>query len=308
MNILVTGANGQLAKCLKKIVESHGNGQPNSVVGEKDYWIFADKATLDITKLDDVGNFIKNHFINVVVNCAAYTNVKKAEESYDAPYAVNAAGAECLAWACKLNGAVLIHISTDYVFDGTKGAPYEPSDERNPLNSYGTSKSDGEKLIEQQGGKYLIFRTSWLYSQYGYNFVKTIFSQWNEGKNTRVVYDQIGSPTNANNLARFIYRIITDNNCENRYLSKTGIYHYCDAGVASWYDLAQAVYDYLGTYEDKDYVCVTPNRTAENTNVKRPSVSVLDTALTQAEFDEVFINWRHSLKEVIDILEHEKES
>lgn len=294
MNILVTGANGQLAKCLKDIVEKNGNGHADSFAGEKDYWIFADRETLDITKLDDVVDFIKKNYINVIVNCAAYTNVNKAEEDYDSAYAVNVCGSENLAYASKANGAVLIHISTDYVFDGKKGSPYLVDDATNPLNAYGKSKCDGEKVIVLQGGRYLIFRTSWLYSQYGKNFVKTIAGKCIGGEPCTVVNDQFGCPTNANDLARFIYRIITENNADNRYLSKTGIYHYSNDGKTTWYGLAKGVYYELGYNENM----VTPIKTGE-TKVQRPMYSVMDLSLTEQAFDEKFKYWQDALHEVI---------
>lgn len=309
MNILVTGANGQLARCLKDIVDEYGNGAPNAVVGDPDYWIFADREVLDITNSDAVTEFVRKNYINVIVNCAAYTNVNKAEEECDAAYSINAYGARNLASSCEINGAVLIHISTDYVFDGSKGAPYEPGDLKNPLNEYGKSKSEGETLIEQSGCKYLIFRTSWLYSQYGHNFVKSIYKQWKEMRLTQVVFDQIGSPTNANDLALFIYNIITNNNAETRYLSKSGIYHYCNTGVASWFDLAEAVYSALENMQiDTDVrQAIVPTKTDKNAAIKRPSVSVLDTQLTQEMFNEYIPYWRDSLTDVIyKIIENEE--
>ena len=295
MNILVTGANGQLAQCIKRIVFEHGNGHPDSYVGEKDYWIFANRETLDITKLDDVVDFVKKNYINVIVNCAAYTNVAKAEDDTYNAYSVNVCGSENLAYASKKNGAVLIHISTDYVFDGKKGTPYQVDDETNPINAYGKTKCDGDKLIVQQGGRYLIFRTSWLYSQYGKNFVKTIAGKCIGGESCTVVNDQFGCPTNANDLARFIYRIITENNADNRYLSKSGIYHYCNSGEATWYDFARAIYDKIGDKVDK----VQPTKTT-NSGVERPMYSVMDTSLTSEIFNEEFKSWEDSLSEVIN--------
>lgn len=299
MNILVTGANGQLAKCLKDIVEKNGNGHADSFVGEKDYWIFADRQTLDITDMDAVTEYVSKNFINVVVNCAAYTNVNKAEEIYDDAYAVNVCGSEILAHACKTNGAVLIHISTDYVFDGTKGTPYKPSDKTNPLNNYGKSKADGETLIANSDCKYLIFRTSWLYSEHGNNFVKTILKRSLANEESQVCFDQVGCPTYAGDLAKFIYHIITDNNAENRYLSQAGTYHYCNRGVASWYDLAHLVYLLTGNVDK-----ISCSRTLENEEVRRPSYSVMDTSLTESVFETKIPHWEDSLagaiKEIIE--------
>ena len=294
MNILVTGANGQLAKCLKDIVEKNGNGHADSFVGEKDYWTFADRNELDITNMDAVDEYVSKHYINVIVNCAAYTNVAKAEDDYNVPYSANVCGSEILANACKRNGAVLIHISTDYVFDGTKGVPYEPSDEPCPINNYGKSKADGEYLIEHSGCKYLIFRTSWLYSQYGHNFVKTMVKRSLNNESSSVVYDQVGSPTYAGDLARFIYRIIAENNAENRYLCKTGIYHYCNKGVASWYDVAHLAYLLTGDVDK-----VTCRRTTDSETVKRPSYTVMDTSLTEEIFQHSIPHWEDSFTNAV---------
>ena len=297
MNILVTGANGQLAKCLQEIVHEKGNGHPDSYVGEKDYWIFADRETLDITKLDDVVDYVRKNYINVIVNCAAYTNVAKAEDDTYNAYAVNVAGAEILAYACSKNGAVLIHISTDYVFDGKSEIPYTPDSQTNPLNAYGKTKLDGEILVKKQPCKSLIFRTSWLYSRYGKNFVKTMFNKgYILNENANVVDDQVGCPTNANDLARFIYRIVTENNAENRYLSKDGIYHYCNSGKASWYDFAKEIYKLSGSNSE-----VYPIKTTDSP-VNRPQYSVMDTSLTTEIFNEEFKSWRESLKEVVEQL------
>ena len=299
MNILVTGANGQLGTCIKNIVERYGNGEPHGVVGDKDYWIFTDKDELDIQNAEAVNEFVRKNYINVVVNCAAYTNVKKAETDKELAYAINATAAENLANACSRMGAVLIHISTDYVYDGEKNTPYVPECECKPLNVYGTSKLAGEKAIERADCKYLIFRTSWLYSEHGNNFVKTILKRSLANEESQVCFDQVGCPTYAGDLAKFIYHIITDNNAENRYLSQAGTYHYCNRGVASWYDLAHLVYQLTGDIDK-----ISCSRTLENEEVQRPSYSVMDTSLTESVFETRIPHWEDSLagaiKEIIE--------
>lgn len=310
MNILVTGANGQLGKEIKKAVDAIGNGHPDHDSSEKNYYLFATRKDLDITDESAVKEFVHKRFINVIINCAAYTNVERAQRDRDAAYNINALGPLNLALAAKEVGAVLIHISTDYVFShGTPAKkPLPPVsfsksayDEYLPVEMdkcyYGYSKLVGEDLIEQSGCKYLIFRTSWLYSSNEGNFVSKMFGKSESNLESNVVVDQVGSPTNAEDLAKFLVRIIEENNAENRYLSKTGIYNFCNAGVASWYDLANAVY-LLEGFRDK-LVCPCFSSDFDSA-VFRPSYSVLDFRKTKDTFNEIQKNWFGSLSYVID--------
>ena len=301
MNILVTGAKGQLGCWLKDIVRTKGNGHPDHDSSEKNYYIFTDIEQLDITDEAAVEKFVKDNFINVIVNCAAYTNVEKAQTDRDKARFVNAVGPANLACAAAKSGAVLIHISTDYVFSGQRNTPVPPipvgvdfnyPDARDECY-YGYSKNMGERFIQNiETCKYIIIRTAWLYSEYGKNFVKTMKERAQSDKETKVVYDQTGSPTYARDLASFIYHIIEDNNHETRYLSKTGVYNFAGKGVASWYDVAKAVFSYFSSND----LLVTPCRSSEYpSEVIRPAYSVLDTEKTEKEFDYDIPYWRDSL-------------
>ena len=306
MNILVTGSNGQLGQEIKSIVEKNGNGVPNHKVGEPNYYIFVDINELDITDFSAVEKFVKENYINVIINCAAYTNVEKAQTDRHVAFAVNAVGPKNLANAADSVGAVLIQISTDYVFGGQRNTPVPPvvvgSQDSFPnmdMNDcyYGYSKNAGEDLIKKSNCRYLIFRTAWLYSEYGHNFVKTMAQRAAEDKPSNVVLDQTGSPTYAKDLAEFIYHIIEDCNVENRYLYKTGVYNFTNKGATSWYDFAFTIYNlYNGTGEEKVSPCMSNEI---HSNVNRPNYSVLDTSLTEKTFDYKIRNWQTALKEVI---------
>ena len=307
MNILVTGANGQLGRCIKDVIDTIGNGHADHYVGEPDYYIFAGHNDLDITDANAVDEFVKKNFINVIINCAAYTNVDKAQTDRDTAYDINAIGPLNLAFAAKSVGAVLIHISTDYVFGGEYDSPLPPmsrNDEnfvpaKMDENYYGYSKMIGEHLIEQSGCRYLIFRTSWLYSEYGKNFVKTMHNLHNEGKTPKVVCDQVGSPTYARDLAEFIVHIIKCNNADSRYLSKTGIYNFANKSIATWYDIAKRVCGVEGVVpcETKDFP----------TTVKRPKYSVLDVSKTEADFGFNIRYWGEAIEQSLYNLNKQSE-
>lgn len=295
MNILVTGANGQLGKCIQDVVNEIGNGHPDHTSDEKNYYIFADHEMLDITNEEQVKEFITKNFINVVVNCAAYTNVDKAEEDEIKALRVNASGPRYLATACASNGAVMIQISTDYVFNGKSKEEYTPTEMTCPINRYGSTKSIGEEMVaNNSNGHYLIFRTSWLYSEYGKNFVKTIYNKLDNGENLKVVDDQVGSPTYALDLAKFIVHIIEDNTSETRYLSKRGIWHFCNKGKTSWYEFAKKIEKHV--YKDTDLTHVEPCKTEDFPRpAKRPKYSVMNCDSTEEDFDFKIENWENSL-------------
>jgi dTDP-4-dehydrorhamnose reductase len=223
--ILVTGSNGQLGKCLQKIA-----GNYNSLDFK-----FLDSKGLDITNVKSVNSAFKSGNYDYCINCAAYTNVEQAEKTPERAFAVNADGVNNIATACKNNNVVLIHISTDYVFDGKKEGAYYVDDIPNPINEYGRSKLAGENYIQKILDKYYIIRTSWLYSEYGNNFYKTII---NKAHTERVLYitdEQTGCPTNANNLAKYILNFITSQN------TKYGLYHFTDGKAMTWYDFAKKI-------------------------------------------------------------------
>lgn len=319
MNILVTGANGQLGTCIKHVVDTFGNGEKDHYVGDKNRYIFKGREDLDIGNYEQVLKTVKEEYINVIVNCAAYTNVNRAQEEQELAYLVNAKCAQNLANAAKSVGAVLIHISTDYVFSvrnktNTPLLPVKFNYTNEPYiwacgdeNFYGYSKLEGERLIAESGCKYIILRTSWLYSWFGNNFVKTMFKMLSNNQDIKVVYDQVGSPTSAHELALFIYHIIEHHNHETRYLCKEGIYNFVENGVASWYDIVQGIKACMDEYYSTNCLAgggkITPCLTNEFSQpVERPHYSVLDNSKTKECFDYNFKYWRDSLKYVVNCL------
>lgn len=318
MNILVTGANGQLSQCIKWIVELNFNGQRDHYVGEKNCYIFKTKEELPIGDLESVRRTVKQEFISVIINCAAYTDVNSSQVNRELADIVNNVGAMNLAIAAKEVGAVLIHISTDYVFSvknkiNTPLPPYNFSDPFNggefiPVdkddNYYGFSKLNGEDAIIRSGCRYIILRTSWLYSWFGKNFVKTMYSKLLHDKEVNVVYDQVGSPTSAHELAMFIYHIIENHGPNTRYLCKEGIYNFCENGVASWYDIVQQIHLYLEKdYEFENLAEVKKCLSSDFAQpVKRPNYSVLDNTAIKETFDFNINYWTNSLRKVVDHL------
>jgi dTDP-4-dehydrorhamnose reductase len=254
--VLVTGANGQLGKSIYRIAQDYL---------ELDF-VFTDVADLDITQDRAVDAFFQFKKIDYCINCAAYTAVDKAEEEVDKAYLINATAVKNLAHACNNSGAVLIHVSTDFVFDGTKQIPYTEEDTPNPLSVYGKSKLKGERYVQEVLDKHFIVRTSWLYSEYGNNFVKTMLRLAEKRDEISVVSDQIGSPTYAGDLATFLLKII--NTSSEAY----GTYHYSNDGSISWFDFAVEIFK-----QYKKAVRVVPiPTTAYPTAAKRPAYSVLD--------------------------------
>jgi dTDP-4-dehydrorhamnose reductase len=258
-NILVTGSNGQLGNEFRLVVE------------EKDKvnnYFFTDVEELDITNKSDVSQFFHANNINVVVNCAAYTNVDKAEDEKEIADLINHIGVKNLAESCKERDGFLIHISTDYVFDGTKNTPYTETDKTKPLGVYGETKLRGENAIISSGCEYVIIRTSWLYSSFGNNFLKTMQRLTAEKESIKVVFDQVGTQTYAGDLANVIYTIIQRDEAD----IKNQIYHFSNEGVCSWYDFAVAINEAYG------HNCnIKPCHSNEfPSKVTRPSFSVLD--------------------------------
>ena len=282
MNILITGANGQLGNCMR-----------NAAKDSEDNYIFTDVAELDITNGEDVKKAVKDHDIKVIVNCAAYTNVDKAESDADFAEVLNAKAVRNLADAVKANGGTLIHISTDYVFGGNMGnTPRTEEESVNPTGVYGLTKLHGEEQIAESGVKALIFRTAWLYSEYGKNFVKTMLNITSSKPQLKVVFDQVGTPTYAQDLADAIYYII-----ENRKMDgNEGIYHYSNEGVCSWYDFTKAIAEIAGN-NDCD---IQPCHSSEFPSpVVRPSYSVLDKTKYKNTFLKSIPYWTDSLKKCI---------
>lgn len=318
MNILVTGADGQLGREIKNRVEKIGNGRPDHFVGEPNYYIFAGRNELDITDENAVMKYTKDNHINVVVNCAAYTNVEKAQEDRDNAYNVNALGPMYLADAMNKCGGLLIHISTDYVFKSVgRSVPVPPvsigenvieyPDADRDECFYGYSKGIGEHLIQQvKGARYIIIRTSWLYSEYGKNFVNTMAERAIDRKVTKVVNDQTGSPTYAGDLADFILHIIENNNSDTRYLSKTGIYNFSNKGFATWYAFAKEIFIHLAGENETARILGPCDSKEFKSNVVRPSYSVLDVKKTEDAFGYKIRYWHDALIDsAIDKIEKE---
>jgi len=277
-NILVTGSNGQLGNELRLVVE------------EKDKinnYIFTDVEELEITSKSDVSQFLHANDIDVVVNCAAYTNVDKAEDEKEIADLINHIGVKNLAESCKERDGFLIHISTDYVFDGTKNSPYTETDETKPLGVYGETKIRGENAIISSGCEYVIIRTSWLYSSFGKNFLKTMQRLTAEKESLKVVFDQVGTPTYAGDLANVIYTIIQRDKAD----IKNQIYHFSNEGVCSWYDFAVAI------NEISEHNCnIQPCHSDEfPSKVTRPNYSVLDKTKIKNELGVEIKYWRNSI-------------
>ena len=290
MNILVTGANGQLGHEMQ-ICAKNSNHK----------FVFTDVAEgyekLDITNLDAIRTKVKENDIQVIVNCAAYTNVDKAETDFDFANLLNNTAAGNLAQAMKEVDGTLIHVSTDYVFQGDKNIPCKEDWETNPLGVYGKTKLAGEKSIEATGCKYIIIRTAWLYSQWGKNFVKTMQSLTASHDTLKVVFDQVGTPTYAGDLAAVISHII-----ETNQLEKTGIYHFSNEGVCSWFDFAKIICELSGNTCD-----IQPCYSEEFPSpVKRPHFSVLDKSKLKQTFGFKVPYWTESLKKCIAELSEAK--
>ncbi|MBD5244358.1 MAG: dTDP-4-dehydrorhamnose reductase [Barnesiella sp.] len=278
MNILVTGANGQLGNCLR-----------NAAAKSADNYIFTDVAELDITDRDAVAHKVRDENINVIVNCAAYTNVDKAEDEPEFAELLNAGAVRNLAEAAKSTGATLIHVSTDYVFGGAAGnTPRTETEPVNPTGVYGLTKLHGEQAVEEAGCKAIIIRTAWLYSEYGRNFVKTMLSLTASKPELNVIFDQIGTPTYAQDLADTIFHII-----EHRKLDgNEGVYHYSNEGVCSWYDFTRHIADISGQKECKILPCHSDEFPSK---VVRPPFSVLDKTKLKETFGIEIPYWTDSL-------------
>lgn len=274
--ILVTGANGQLGSELKDIL-----GANNEQV------LYTDVAQLDITKLDLVRAFIKEHKVTDIINCAAYTAVDKAETDQDIAYMVNCIAPKNLATVAAEENCRLIHVSTDYVFSGEACTPYVESDPTSPLGVYGRTKLAGEEAVTDSGCDSVIIRTSWLYSAYGNNFVKTMMRLGKERDQLNVVFDQVGTPTYAGDLAAAIVKLIQS----EELVDVSGLYHFSNEGVCSWYDFAQEIMD------QESIACnVQPILSSQYpTPVRRPSFSVLDKAKIKKDFNITIPYWKYSL-------------
>ena len=283
MNILITGANGQLGHEMQRVAKE-----------SNDNYIFTDVAegyeNLDITDLEAIRKMVKANNIEIIVNCAAYTNVDRAESDFPTANLINNTAAGNLATAMKEVEGTLIHVSTDYVFQGDRNIPCREDWPTNPLGVYGKTKLAGEKAIEATGCQHIILRTAWLYSQWGKNFVKTMQSLTASKDSLKVVFDQVGTPTFAGDLADAIAHIIN-----TRQLDKTGIYHFSNEGVCSWFDFAKVICELSGNTCD-----IQPCYSEEFPSpVKRPHFSVLDKSKLKSTFGIKVPYWTDSLKKCI---------
>lgn len=281
VNVLVTGSTGQLGSELKELTQ-------NSKLKIQNYdFYFTDRKILDITDFKKVNEFIKNNNIKIIINCAAYTAVDKAEEQKELADAINHKAVENLAQISKENSIKLIHISTDYVFDGKNYRPYVESDATNPNSVYGETKLAGEKAIQEVNPKdSIIIRTSWVYSSFGANFVKTMLRLGKERDSLGVIYDQVGSPTYARDLAKTILEIIPK--IQN---SKLKIYNYSNEGVLSWYDFAKEIMKMA-----KIECQINPIETKEYpTPASRPHYSLLNKSKIKNDFDIIVPYFKDSL-------------
>jgi dTDP-4-dehydrorhamnose reductase len=284
-NILITGADGQLGQELKQVLDS-----------EKHITTLLNKSQLDISNQEAIDAFFVKNKIDIVVNCAAYTAVDKAESESDKCYAINESGAKNLAINCKKSHAVLIHVSTDFVFDGNASKPLKEEDIANPLSVYGKSKLAGEQAIIASGCKAIIIRTSWLYSSFGANFAKTILRLAKDRDSLGIVADQIGSPTYAADLAAVIGKFILKPNLEGLI----GTYHFSNSGVASWYDFAVAIKNIK-----KLTVNVKPIETFEYpTPAVRPAYSVLNCKKIKQTLEIEIPHWQESLSICLSKIEN----
>lgn len=282
MNILVTGANGQLGQCLR-----------NATAHSRDRYIFTDVAELDITDAEAVAAMVKDNDVKMIINCAAYTNVDRAEDDAEFAELLNATAVRHLADAVKAADGTLIHISTDYVFGKEPyNVPCREDQQGTPTGVYGLTKLHGEQQIAASGVRVLIFRTAWLYSEYGKNFVKTMLALTSTKPELNVVFDQCGTPTYAQDLADAIYAIVEGRHFEGR----EGVYHYSNEGVCSWYDFTKAIAEMSG-----HTACdVRPCHSDEfPSKVVRPAYSVLDKTKFKATFGIKVPYWTDSLKKCV---------
>ena len=291
MNILVTGANGQLGNEMRIVSRRSA-----------DRYVFTDVADfpgndtvhLDITDVEAVKTIISQYDIDIIVNCAAYTNVDKAETDIDACRLLNAKAPENLAVAIREEGGLLIHISTDYVFGGVVyDAPLNEDTPTSPTGVYGLTKLEGEEMIRRSGSRHIIIRTSWLYSEFGRNFVKTMLALTSSKPSLKVVNDQTGTPTYALDLASAIFDIIENRKAEDH----EGIYHYSNEGVCTWYEFARTIAEYAGNDECEISPCTSEEYPSP---VRRPSYSVLDKTRIKKAFGMSVPHWTDSLKKCLN--------
>src|ERR1035437_633726 len=283
--ILVTGSGGQLGMELWKLCDEYPSYK----------FLFTTREDLPIDNFKLVKFFFEQQQIHHCINCAAYTAVDKAESEKEKAFLINADAAGNLSAICKAHQAQLIHISTDYVFDGTSSTPYKEEDRISPINVYGASKLRGEEFVLNNNSSAVIIRTSWVYSSFGNNFVKTMLRLLKEKESINVVSDQYGCPTYAADLAATIMTIVEKENGEH---SQTGIFNYCNAGIVTWHEFAKAIKKFI-----KSKCSINPIPTsAYPLPAKRPQYSVLDTTKIKKTFGITIPNWKDSLHKCLSLL------
>ena len=278
--VLVTGANGQLGRSINSLMSDYDECE----------FTFVTREELDLSKLDAIDNYFQNKTFDVIINCAAHTAVDKAEEEYELADKINHLAVKKLAEICKAKNIFLVHVSTDYVFNGENFKPYVETDTTDPQSVYGKTKLGGENALQDINPNGIIIRTSWVYSEFGNNFVKTMLRVGEERDALNVIFDQVGSPTYAGDLAKAAIEIISFSGIENQQVN-SNIYNYSNEGVASWYDFAKAVFELskasceLCPIETKDYP----------TPAKRPHYSLLNKAKIKHDFKIEIPYWKDSL-------------
>ena len=292
MNILVTGANGQLGQSIKDEIAKQNAANNYLFTDIREESSCGGILPLDITDITSIREFIEQNKIEIIINCAAYTNVDKAEDEPDICFAINTIGVKNLATISKELNLLLVHISTDYIFDGTAETPYNEKQAPSPLGVYGKTKFLAEIAIIESGCRHLIFRTAWLYSIYGKNFVKTIKRLIKERENIKVVDDQIGTPTNSADLASAIVTII-----ERELYRESGVYNYTNMGYCSWFNFATKILELCRMQNPLEVNCtIEPCTSAEyNSKAKRPKYSILDKSKFINHFKIEIPHWSNSL-------------
>jgi len=289
VKLLILGANGQVGRSLCKLCDE------NSIE-----YVSTTREQLDITDKESTESFIRNIDVNFVINATAYTNVEKAEDDIENANTVNGTSVRYIADVCKNKNIPFIHISTDYVFDGTKQGMYTEEDITSPINVYGHSKLKGEIELQQIWHKHIILRVSWVFSEYGNNFVKTMLKLSNSHEKLTVISDQYGSPTSANSIAKHIVEMCTRISADNTF-DKWGIYNYTDLPLTTWHQFATYIIDNNKTAKTKQIVPILAKDFP--TKAKRPLNSGLDTNKIRKQFDIKQSLWTNEVDRVIDILE-----
>lgn len=286
MKILVTGGNGQLGKSIKKIVNDKNFERRNI------NFVFASREQLDLSQLISINNFFNKNLIDVIINCAAYTKVDQAESNQVKANQINHLAVKEIAKIAKKKGIGLIHISTDFVFDGQKGSPYIETDLTSPINVYGQTKLDGENaILSEMKFQAIIIRTSWLFSEFGNNFVDTILNISHKKTELNIVDDQIGTPTYSFDLAKTILHILISSKFIMKH-NKSQVYHYSNNGECSWFHFAQEIVNYY------DIKCLVNPISSEDYKLpaSRPKNSSLDKKKIIKDFDLSIDNWKDSLR------------